>query len=95
MHRYFYIALLIAAQALLLSGCTSSHTVRVVDMTPPRQAETTLTESQLLDVGVSIFDENVPDNYDERIEQIIMPEVAPGRIPIHPLLLEKHAPIDR
>ena len=60
---------------MLLSACTSSHTVRVVDMTPPRQSETTLAESQLLDVGVSIFDENVPDDYDERIELIILPEV--------------------
>ena len=60
---------------MLLSACTSSHTVRVVDMTPPRQSETTLAESQLLDVGVSIFDENIADDYDERIELIILPEV--------------------
>ena len=60
---------------LIVGACTSSHTVRVVDMTPPRQSEVTLAESQLLDVGVAIFDENVPDDYDERIELIIMPEV--------------------
>ena len=59
---------------LILGGCVS-HTVRVVDMTPPRQADTMLAEPLLLDVGVAIFDSNVPDDFDERIEQIIMPEV--------------------
>jgi len=34
-----------------------------------------LAEPLLLDVGVAIFDSNVPDDFDERIEQIIMPEV--------------------
>ncbi|NKB97989.1 MAG: hypothetical protein GKR90_05765 [Pseudomonadales bacterium] len=58
----------------LLLGC-GTHTVRVVDMTPPRQAEVAPTEAQLLGVGIAIFDENVPEDYDERIEQIIMPEV--------------------
>lgn len=64
----------VLAALLLIAGC-SSHTVRVVDMTPPRQAETVLSEAQLLDVGIAVFDMNVPDDYDERIEQIIMPEV--------------------
>ena len=27
------------------------------------------------DVGISVFDENVPDDYDQRIEEMIMPEV--------------------
>lgn len=64
----------ILALTPFLVGC-GSHTVRVVDMTPPRQAELAPTEAQLLDVGISIFDANVPEDYDERIEQIIMPEV--------------------
>jgi hypothetical protein len=63
-----------ALTCLLLGGCVSK-TVRVVDMTPPRQAATALAEHQLLDVGIAIFDENVPDDYDERIEKVIMPEV--------------------
>lgn len=58
----------------MLTAC-GSHTVRVVDMTPPRQAQTILSEAQLLDVGITIFDANVPEDYDERIEQLIMPEV--------------------
>ncbi len=58
----------------LLSGCVT-QTVRVVDMTPPKQSDIHLEESELLDVGVAIFDANVPDDYDERIEQVVMPEV--------------------
>jgi len=58
----------------LLSGCVS-QTTRVVDMTPPDQSARYLEESELLDVGISVFDENVPDDYDQRIEEMIMPEV--------------------
>lgn len=60
--------------ATLLGGCVS-QTTRIVDMTPPQQSDRYLAESELLDVGVSIFDENVPEDYDERIERVIMPEV--------------------
>ena len=56
------------------TGCVS-QTTRVVDMTPPEQSSRYLEEAELLDVGISIFDENVPDDYDVRIEQFIMPEV--------------------
>lgn len=58
----------------MVSGCVS-QTTRIVDMTPPAQSDEYLPENALLDVGISIFDENVPDDYDERIEEIIMPEV--------------------
>ena len=60
--------------ALCVAGCVS-QTVRTVDMTPPRQAATYLPEPLLLNVGVAIFDENVPEDFDERIEQLIFPEV--------------------
>jgi len=60
--------------ALLCSGCVS-QTVRVVDMTPPQQANTFIEEADLLDVGIAIFDENVPEDYDERIANVILPEV--------------------
>ncbi|MEM7079444.1 MAG: hypothetical protein AAF513_12520 [Pseudomonadota bacterium] len=58
----------------VLSGCVS-QTVRVVDMTPPQQSSTYLPEEQLLDVGVAIFDPNVPEEFDERVNQVIMREV--------------------
>ena len=57
-----------------LAGCVS-ETVRVVDMTPPRQAAAAIPEAHLLDVGVAIFDPNVPEGYDERVERNVQPEV--------------------
>lgn len=59
---------------VLLAGCVS-HEVRTVDMTPPERLDEPLPESQLLDVGVTVFDANVPEGYDERIEQIIQPDI--------------------
>ena len=59
--------------AVALLGC-ASHTVRVVDLTAPQQfAE--LDEELLLDVGVAVFDANVPDAYDEQVERNITREV--------------------
>ena len=49
--------------------------MRTVDLTPPRQSATALTEEQLLDVGVALFDPNIPEDYDAQIEQIIQPEI--------------------
>lgn len=56
-----------------IAGCTTSE-VRTVDMTPP-ETVANLDENNLLDVGVAIFDANVPEDYDERIEQLIEPEI--------------------
>ena len=56
----------------LATGC-ASHTVRVVDMTPPEQL--LLPEDMLLDVGIAVFDANVPVAFDDQIAQNIAPEV--------------------
>ena len=61
---------LLAAFALASCG---SHTVRLVDMTPPEQAETV--EHELLDIGVSVLDANVPDAFDDQVAQNISEEV--------------------
>lgn len=62
-----------AAGVLVVAGC-SSHTVRVVDMTPPEQLDA-VNENMLLDVGVAVFDANVPDAFDDRVAQNISEEV--------------------
>lgn len=62
------------AFAVLAAGCASSHTVRVVDMTPPEQL-VNLPEDMLLDVGVAVFDANVPVAFDDQVAQNIPPEV--------------------
>ncbi len=57
---------------VLLGGCVS-HEVRTVDMTPPEQLA--LAEQELLDVGVTVFDPNVPESYDEQVEQLVQPDI--------------------
>jgi hypothetical protein len=64
----------VAMVAFVLVGCVS-ETVRTVDMTPPKQAATTVPEALLLDVGVMVFEPNVPDDYDKQVKENISPEV--------------------
>ena len=68
-----------------LAGC-STQTVRVVDMTPPIQLAQSLPEDQLLDVGISTFKDNIPEDYDERIEQLISPEIRRAEIQYLPYI---------
>lgn len=56
-----------------LCAC-STHTVRVVDMTPPAQLAA-IDEDVLLDVGVAVFDANVPDAFDDQLAQNVTAEV--------------------
>ncbi|MEQ8861338.1 MAG: hypothetical protein RIC56_22050 [Pseudomonadales bacterium] len=72
--RHRVIAPIFAGLLPLICGCVS-HEVRTVDMTPPQRFEQALPETQLLDVGVTVFDANVPESYDERIEQLIQPDI--------------------
>lgn len=58
----------------LTAGCVSKQ-VRTVDMTPPQLASEPADETLLLDVGVAVFDPNVPEDYDEQVEGLIQPEI--------------------
>jgi hypothetical protein len=58
----------------VFGGCVS-ETVRIVDMTPPEQLEQVQAESELLDIGIAIFDPNVPEDYDEQIKLLIQPDI--------------------
>ncbi|MEQ8690152.1 MAG: hypothetical protein RIC89_04850 [Pseudomonadales bacterium] len=71
----------------LLTACVS-HTVRVVDMTPPRQASAAVSEAMLLDVGIAVFDANVPEDFDTRIEELIIPEVRRAEAQYFPYFLK-------
>lgn len=66
-------ALLLFACAIAVA-CTST-TVRSVDMTPPEQATEVIPENVLLDVGVAVFDANIPEDYDEQVEANVTPEI--------------------
>ena len=57
-----------------LAGCVT-QTVRVVDMTPPETLTEPVPEELLLDVGVEVFDANVPEEFDEQIKANISPDV--------------------
>lgn len=67
-------SLALIAVSALLTGCVS-ETVRIVDMTPPEQLETVQAESELLNIGIAIFDPNVPEDYDEQIKLLIQPDI--------------------
>lgn len=59
--------------ALAAAGC-ASHTVRIVDMTPPAQRPM-VDEYLLLDVGVAVFDANVPEDYEQQVAANVTAEV--------------------
>ncbi|MXZ45303.1 MAG: hypothetical protein F4Z01_10105 [Gammaproteobacteria bacterium] len=65
---------LLALVTLSMLGC-STVIVRRVDMQPPKQASEPIPEDQLLDVGIVVFDPNIPEDYDDIIEANITPEV--------------------
>jgi hypothetical protein len=65
---------MIVMACLLSAGCVQ-HVVRTVDMTPPEQMDRAQSEDELLDIGIAIFDPNVPEGYDEQIEQLIQPDI--------------------
>ncbi len=67
-------AITLVAIAATLVGCNSTS-VRSVDLTPPEQAQELVAESMLLDVGVAVFDPNIPEDYDAQIEGNVAPEV--------------------
>lgn len=66
--------LLICSTALALLGCTST-TIRSVDLIPPAQAKYAIDEDQLLDVGIVVFDSNIPEAYDDLVTKNITPEI--------------------
>lgn len=68
------IRLTLAAALAGIAGCVS-HEVRTVDMTPPDRFEQAPAESELLDVGIAIFDPNVPEDYDEQVSGLIVPDI--------------------
>ena len=69
-----YLIGVLCLQALLLGGCVS-QTVRTVDMRPPEQSLEPVAEELLLDIGIAVYDANIPEDYDEQIRQIVQPEI--------------------
>ncbi len=67
------VAVVAAGFAVLLGAC-SSHTVRMVDTTQPKQLDD-ISEDMLLDVGIAVFNANVPVAFDDQVAQNISPDV--------------------
>lgn len=70
----FLCSCLLVLLTLSMVGC-STVIVRRVDMQPPKQASDVIPESHLLDVGIVVFDANIPELYDDLVEENITPEV--------------------
>ncbi|MGA1371157.1 MAG: hypothetical protein ACO3Z6_06125 [Pseudomonadales bacterium] len=83
-HRYALFACIFAG-IMTLSGCVTSE-LRTVDMTPPAQAATPIDEALLLDVGIAVFDENVPEDYDAQVKEMIQPEIRRAEANYFPYL---------
>lgn len=71
----------------LLSGCVS-QTVKRVDTTPARQATEAIPEELLLDVGIHLFDPNVPEEWRDRERDGILPEVRRAESRFMPFVLK-------
>lgn len=61
--------------ALLITGCASTTEVRRVDVTPAKQSPTPIAEALLLDVGILHFHPNIPEDFDEQVEENILPDI--------------------
>ncbi|MDP6472878.1 MAG: hypothetical protein QF921_17570 [Pseudomonadales bacterium] len=65
---------LLPMACVLLYGCVTQE-MRTVDMTPPEQFDAVQAEAHLLDIGVTIFDANVPETFDEQVKQLVQPDI--------------------
>lgn len=70
MSLYCFAALML----ILVSGCTT-QTVKKVNAVKMNQAEEQLSQAQLLDVGIAVFDPGVPESVEAREEDNIFPQV--------------------
>ena len=66
---------LVAAFSLGLSGCIHKTTVRYVDLKPPTSIAHEIAEEDLLDIGVAVFNSNIPEEFDTRVRENISPEI--------------------
>ena len=62
----------VVLSVFLLAGCTT-QTVKKVNAVKMEQAEEQLSQAQLLDVGIAVFDPGVPDSLEAREESTSPP----------------------
>ena len=66
--------ILLLVGLIQLLGCVT-QTVRTVDMAPPEILVVPPSEELLLDVGITVFNPNVPESFDQQTELNIQPEI--------------------
>ncbi|MDZ7825981.1 MAG: hypothetical protein U5R48_08190 [Gammaproteobacteria bacterium] len=71
---------------LLVTGCVS-QTVKTVNSEPLRNLQS-IPESELLDVGIHIFDPAIPEDWEEREERSIIPDVRRAEARYMPQVLK-------
>jgi len=59
---------------LVLAGCSSARTVQY-DEVEIERAEVEVSEAALLDIGIVIFDPNIPEDLEKQEKELIFPEV--------------------
>ena len=66
----------VAGLAVMLTvGCASTTEVRRVDVTPAKQSAQPIAEARLLDVGILHFEPNIPEDFDEQVEENVLPDI--------------------
>ena len=81
------VRLILLSSVFALTACVT-QTVRVVDLTPPQQGSLVQNEDLLLDIGISVFDPNVPEDYDEQVENLVMPEIRQAESQYFPYVVK-------
>lgn len=69
------VSFVVICAALLAAGCATTTEIRRVDVTPAKQSPSPIPEERLLDVGILHFHPNVPEDFDEQVEENIMPDI--------------------
>lgn len=80
--------LALIAIAVGLTGCVS-QTVKKVETTEALDAQRSIPEEQLLDVGIRLFDPNVPEDWEEMEQRLVFPEVREAEARYIPYQLKK------
>lgn len=60
---------------MFAAGCASTTEIRRVDAMPAKQSQTPISEARLLDVGILHFHPNVPEGFEEQLEENILPDI--------------------
>ena len=73
--KQFQVLVPLSLAILVVAGCASTTEIRRVDVTPAKQSPSPPPEERLLDVGILHFEPNIPEDFDEQLEENVMPDI--------------------